>query len=101
MNLISGCKKEVVKNQENGFIAALLFKLAALFNPVAPPKVPQNLFFNIYFKPNTNKYFGSPLYALCILNLMYLKEYIASKLKEGVSVPSKLFLVSPVILVPK
>ena len=39
VSLISSCKKEVVKNQENGFIAALLTKFAALFNPVAPPKV--------------------------------------------------------------
>ena len=101
MNLISSCKKEVAKNQGNGFIAALLTKFAALFNPVAPPKVPQNLFFKIDFKPDANKYFGSPVYSLDILKLKYLKEYIDSKLKEGVIVPSKLSLVSPVILVPK
>ena len=49
VNLISSCKKEVVESQENGLIAALLFKFAALFNPVAPLKVPQNLFFKIDF----------------------------------------------------
>ena len=76
VNLISSRRKEVVKNQENGFIATLLSKFAALFNPVAPPKVPQNLFFKINFKPNANKYFGSPVYTLDILELKYLKEYI-------------------------
>ena len=73
VNLILSCKKEVVKSQENGFIAALLSKFAALFNPVAPPKVPQNLFFKIDFKPVANKYFGSPVFALEILKLKYLK----------------------------
>ena len=79
----------------------MLTKFAALFNPVAPPKVPQNLFFKIDFKPDANKYFGSPVYSLDILKVKYLMEYIDSKLKEGVIVPSKLSLVSPVILVPK
>ena len=101
VNLISSCEKEGVKDQGNGFTAALLSRFAALFNPVAPPKVPQNLFFKIDFKPNANKYFGSPVYALDVLKLKYLKEYIDSKLKEGVIVPSKSSLVSPVILVPK
>ena len=101
VNLISSCEKEVAENQGNGFIAALLTKFAALFNPIAPPKVPQNLFFKIDFKPDANKCFGSPVYSLDILKLKYLKEYIDSKLKEGVIVPSKSSLVSPVILVPK
>ena len=52
MNLISSCKKEGVEDQGNGFTAALLSRFATLFNPVAPPKVPQNLFFKIDFKPN-------------------------------------------------
>ena len=45
----------MVKNQEIGFITALLSKFDALFNPVAPPKVPQNLFLKINFKPNANR----------------------------------------------
>ena len=101
MNLISSCEKEGVKDQGSGFTAALLSRFATLFNPVAPPKVPQNLFFKIDLKHDANKYFGSPVYALDILKLKYLKEYIDSKLKEGVIVQSKLSLVSPVILVPK
>ena len=52
VNLILSCKKEVIENQENGFINSLLSKFAALFNPVAPPKVPQILFFKIDYKPN-------------------------------------------------
>ena len=63
----------MVKNQVNVFIAALLSKFAALFNPVAPPKVPQNLFFKIDFKPEANKFFGSPVNALDILKLNYLR----------------------------
>ena len=47
VNLILSCKKKVVKSQENGFIAALLSKFAALFNPVAPPKVPQKSFIRL------------------------------------------------------
>ena len=74
VNLISSCKKEVAKNQGNGFIAALLAKFAALFNLIAPPKVPQNLFFKIDFKPDANKYFGSPVYSLDILKLKYLRN---------------------------
>ena len=81
VNLISSCEKEVANKQENGFIANLLSKFDALFNPVAPPKVLQNLFFKINFKPNAKKYFGSPVNALDILKSKYLNYYIDSRVK--------------------
>ena len=40
VNLISTCKKEGVKDQRNGFTAALLSRFDTLYNLVAPPKVP-------------------------------------------------------------
>ena len=73
---------------DNGFVTVLLSKFNTLFNPIASPIVPENLFFKIDFIPDSNKYLGSPVYALDILKLKYLKEYIDSKLKEGVIVPS-------------
>lgn len=91
-----------VKNfnfSEEGESSLELFK--PLFFQTTKPIIPDSLHFKINFKPGSDKYFGSPKYALDVLKLNCLQKYIEEKLEDGVIVPSTSSTVSPVILVPR
>ena len=101
VNFILSCKKEVVESQKMVLLLPCCPSLPPFSTPLLLLKSPKICFLKLILSLTQTSILEARSTCWTSWNWSTCKGYINSKLKEEVIVPSKLSLVSPVILVPK